>query len=224
MADPPNYPKPVWFDKQAITNVISFANLADHFFVECNNRKEDTFFVYKHNGEISKFPRSKCGLCFHDLINRQKCFIQMVKENEIGHSKRQLLSAEEARKSHNKTAFPSVNDHKKAVKCNLMKNCPVATEDTNTCEKVHGESMTALKGKTMRTAPLEVKTDATPVPTKLLQLHQEVALEGDTHFINNQPFITTISRKTHLETVDHLVDRKADALVASLTDVINCTW
>ena len=73
----------------------------------------------------------------------------------------------------------------------------------------------------MRTAPLEVKTDATPVPTKLLQLHQEVALEGDIYFINNQPFISTISRKIHLETVDHPVDRKADTLVSSLADVIN---
>ena len=81
--------------------------------------------------------------------------------------------------------------------------------------------MAALKGKTVCTAPLEVKTDIMPVPTKMSQLHQEVALEGDTHFINDQQFITTISRKMCLETVDHLADGKTDALVASLADAIN---
>ena len=69
-ADLTGYPKPVWFDERAITGVISFANFADHFFVECDNRKEDAFFVHKHNGEILIFARSKCGLHFHNLNNK----------------------------------------------------------------------------------------------------------------------------------------------------------
>ena len=37
----------------------------------------------------------------------------------------------------------------------------------NVCEKAHGKCIAASKGKMVHTAPLEVKTDATLVPTKL---------------------------------------------------------
>ena len=144
-----------------------------------------------------------------------------MKENEIGHAKRQLLGAQEARKSHDKIPFPSVNDYKKVVKCNLIKNCPITVKDINICEKVCDKSIAALKGKTVHTTPLEVKTNAILVPKRLPRLHQEITLEGHAHFINHQTFVTTTLQKTHLETVDPLIDQKSDTIVSSLTDVIN---
>ena len=102
-----------------------------------------------------------------------------------------------------------------------MKNCPITIEDINVCEKVCGKNIAALKGKTVRATPLEVKTDIVPVPTKMSQLHQEVTLKGNMHFINSQPFITATSGKMCPETVDHLSDRKVDTSVSLLADVIN---
>ena len=84
VADFPGFPEPVWHDKRAITNILSFAKMADHFFIECNDRVEDAFFIHEPNGTTLKFIRSRCGICHHNLKQRQICFTQSVKENEIG--------------------------------------------------------------------------------------------------------------------------------------------
>ena len=125
MADFPGYPKPVWYDRRAITNIISFAQMADHFWIEHNNRSEDAFFVHKHNGDMLKFVRSKCGIYCHNLVNRQVCFNQTVLENSIGYTKREQERALEARRSCNEISFPSARDCKLAVKANSTRNCPV---------------------------------------------------------------------------------------------------
>ena len=62
IADFPGYPHPVWFDRRAMTNIISYAKLADNFWIEYNNRIEDAFILHRKDGTILKFIRSSCGL------------------------------------------------------------------------------------------------------------------------------------------------------------------
>ena len=45
IADFPSYPNPVWYHPQAITNIISFAHLADTYKIEYDNSKEDAFLL-----------------------------------------------------------------------------------------------------------------------------------------------------------------------------------
>ena len=76
-----------------MTNIISYAKLADNFWIEYNNRIEDAFILHRKDGTILKFIRSSCGLYYHDMMNRERCLVQTVKENEIGYTKRELEEA-----------------------------------------------------------------------------------------------------------------------------------
>ena len=61
---------------------------------------------------------------------------------------------------------PSAKDCKAAVQLDLIKNCPISLDDAKRAEKIHGPSITALKGKTTCVTPLQVHTDLTLVPEK----------------------------------------------------------
>ena len=49
IADFPGFPKPVWFDERAITNILSYADLADNFHIVYDNAQEDAFLLFKKN-------------------------------------------------------------------------------------------------------------------------------------------------------------------------------
>ena len=75
----------------------------------------------------------------------------------------------------------------------MIKNCPVSEEDIQIAEKVFGKDIAALKGKSTRSKPIPVKTSVVPIPKALRQQHRRVELCADVMFIQNMPFLTTIS-------------------------------
>ena len=137
IADFPGFPKPVWFDERAITNILSYADLADHFHIIYDNAQEDAFLLFKKNGDIIKFTRSKCGMYFHNFIDRQIVLLNTVEENEIGYNKQQIEQARRARKLYGMIGYPSIVDLKNAVKHNLINNCPITIKDIEAAEKIY---------------------------------------------------------------------------------------
>ena len=55
--------------------------------------------------------------------------MQTVKENEIGHSNKELEQAKSARKIHGMIGHPSSKDHEATVQLNLIKSCPISLDD-----------------------------------------------------------------------------------------------
>ena len=149
IADFPGYPNPVWFDRRAMTNIISYAKLAKHFWIQYDNKIENAFFLHRHDGTVLKFICSECGLYYHDMKNRERCLIQTVKENEIGYAKRELDQAKLARKLYGMVGHPSIKDYKWMAQEGALLNCPVTPKDIGVAEKVYGKDIAALKGKTV---------------------------------------------------------------------------
>jgi hypothetical protein len=83
--------------------------------------------------------------------------------------------------------------------------CGDSTEDL-------GPSMAALKGKTVHTKLVPVKTDILQVPVEIRDLHQEDMLTIDIFFVNKIPFLIVLSQKNTFTMVTHLSNRKVDTI------------
>ena len=137
------------------------------------------------------------------MKNRERCLIQTVKENEIGYAKRELDQAKLARKIYGMVGHPSIKDYKWMAQEGALLNCPVTHKDIDVAEKVYGKDIAALKGKTVRTKPLVVKTNIIEVPRNILKLHKDVVLEADLYYVNGLCFIGSISHKILLNISNH---------------------
>ena len=79
----------VWFDTNAITNILSLKNVSSKFHVtydSCNG--ESTFIVHKPSGIDVHFVMDADGLHYHDTKNRQVTVVSTVKGEYEGFSKR----------------------------------------------------------------------------------------------------------------------------------------
>ena len=58
---------------------------------------------------------------------------------------------------------------------------------------IFGQTMEGLRGKTTREKPQRVEADFVEIPRDFYVLHKFVTLVGDVMFVNNIPFLLTLS-------------------------------
>ena len=81
-----------------------------------------------------------------------------------------------------------------SIQGNVIKNCPVTPADVDIAEKIYGQAISTLKGKTTRKTPKAMVTDEVLIPQELLTKHQQLELRMDMMFVNKQPFLTSIDK------------------------------
>ena len=195
----------VWFDKQAITNVLSLKLVHNKFKVTYNRGNENSIFtIHKTDGKQVHFWMHPDGLHYHDPKQRQMVLVNIIKENKEGFTPHQIASAKAACKLQATIGYPSISDLKAILKSNQVANCPVTVTNINQAEQIYGPSVPMLKGKTDCQAPMPVIFDYVAVPPEILLANQQVIFSGDIFFINNILFLTTISERIHLTTVLYL--------------------
>jgi hypothetical protein len=150
-----SYDNEVWFDKDAITNIIALSNLIKQYRVTYDS--DDKMFVV-HRGPVNKpdmhFKMHSSGLHYYDPQDQNFAFnINTVSENKMGFTKRQLKGAELARTLYSNLGYPSMKDFKWVIQSNQIKDCPVTVDDVVTANKIWGKDIAALKGKTTRSTP-----------------------------------------------------------------------
>jgi hypothetical protein len=96
--------------------------------------------------------------------------------------------------------YPSRKDLNLMLKRKSITNCPVTLNDVDRFYKIYGGVEGAIKGKTKRKAPVEVRTDenTTSIPETLAQDLKVVTLAIDIFFIDRAPFLTSISKKDNV--------------------------
>ena len=147
-----SYDYEVWFDKNAITNIIALSNLIKQYRVTYDSN--DKMFVV-HREAVSKpdmhFKMHSSGLHYYDPQDENFAFnIHTVSDNKMGFTKRQLKGAELARTLYSNLGYPSMKDFKWVIQSNQIKDCPVTVDDIVTAHKIWGKDIAALKGKTTR--------------------------------------------------------------------------
>jgi hypothetical protein len=75
-------------------------------------------------------------LHYHDFINREVSFLQTVKENEEGHSQRQLEQARLAKDIYTKVGHSLQQDFKAMVAGGMILNCPITVADVIRAENI----------------------------------------------------------------------------------------
>jgi hypothetical protein len=211
----------VWFDKDAITNIVALKNL----ITLCDmtySKSEESFFVHREEFGLPdmQFQMHHSGLHYHDptdLHNFQ--FVTTVSGNKAHFTARQIQGAQKARCFYSQLAYPSFKDFCWVIQSNLVKDCPVTVADIDVATAIWGTDIASLKGKTPRSKPAPVVSDFVKIPESILDMHKDVILLADIFFVNKIPFFMTISRNLCFLTVNHLADRKPETIFAAYKTV-----
>jgi hypothetical protein len=105
------------------------------------------------------------------------------------------------------------------VKENLLKNCPVTTDDIIVAEDILGTNV-SLQGKQVRCGGQHVIIEQRDVPRTIMDQYRNVTLCIDIMFVNKIPFLVTISRGIKFGTAETLTDRKHPTIMSAIKHVV----
>ena len=214
-ADVPGWGE-VWFDPNCMTNIFSYAQMADRYPITYDNQKEDAFIVHLPHKSV-KFMREN-GLYLYrppyikqttikdnkSESNMKVQFLETVNENKKFYMKRQFEHAQQARRLLYSLGYPSINDLKAIIQMNAIKNNPVTTEDVDIAQKIFGPNIATLKGKTTRRTPVPIIEDRIKIPRELITTQYAITLCIDGMKVNDIGFLTTISKNIMYRTARYI--------------------
>jgi hypothetical protein len=108
---------------------------------------------------------------------------------------------------------------KKALQMNAIANCPVTINDVTRAEDIFGPDIASLMGKTTRHKPLPYVEEVVDIPPELISAQQQVHLCIDMFYVNEIPFLTTISRHIKYRTCSLIPERKVTSYLTALYKV-----
>jgi hypothetical protein len=87
----------------------------------------------------------------------------------VGFTKQEVDSAKVARKIYHAMGCPAVDifKHHHAIRANLIKNCPVTTQDAIKVELIFGPDVGSIKGKTTHKRAPAVNDDYIEIPEEI---------------------------------------------------------
>ena len=190
----------VYYHPRALANILCFHDLASKYHVSYDSSKVDAFVVttpkrvvtFKSKGKLYVYnPR-------HDKTDdndNEMALVQTVEGNKLPYTKREIADAEGAR---DEMSRPALKDFKIAVRDGHVLNCPYTVADVNRAEEIFGKDLGAIRGRTVRETPKAVRIDTSSV---FKHENKKVILAVDLAFIEQIPFLVTISRGLGLMTV-----------------------
>ena len=134
----------VWFNKQSMANILSFANVKKKFRITISTGPDDpcpTFCVHKKDGSVMEFKEHSLGLYVHDVASNKSnilnnpvkhySFLSTVAFHEANYSPRDIKRAKQALDLYRRLDRPS----KAAFLCilneNLIHNTEISATDAN---------------------------------------------------------------------------------------------
>ena len=117
-----------------------------------DSKVEPGFLVHKTNDDIMKFSEYKNGLYLHDTTDPRMnvCMVPKTNENEQYFTKREIEKAKEAKRLYASLGQPSYRKFIKILENNFIPHCIITAEDTRCAEKIYGQDVPTLKGKTVQ--------------------------------------------------------------------------
>jgi hypothetical protein len=147
-------------------------------------------------------------------------FVQTVRGNYEGFTKRKVVQAKEARWAQAMLGNPSKKDYKGMVSNNLIANCPITSSDVTNLRTIFGPDLASIRGKTVRHTPAPVVADYGVVPCGLVDANKVITLAADVFFINGMAFLLTISKRIKFVMTEHVPVRTALSLSKHLKCVL----
>ncbi len=216
----PGYHMHLWYNKKAITNILSLSNVIKQYRVIYDS--SDQMFVVHRDPEGKpdmEFWMHKSRLHYFDPRESEFTFVNTVSKNKAGFTKRQIKDTEVARSLYSKLNYLSWKDFKWIIWSNQIKDCPVTVKHIDTVLNIWGKNVTALKGKTTQKKQDPVATDFVKVPVELLKLHKEVYITANLFFVNKIPFFLMLSHKICFTAINHLADRTVPQIFTAFKEI-----
>ena len=113
------------YSENAISNLLSFAKLADDYYISCNTIIDNAIYVQsKDDGKYLRFQRDhKFNLYYIDISKadgNEHWYLNTVKQGKVLYSIVDQKRAEAVRILQERCAFPSDEDFINALECNSI--------------------------------------------------------------------------------------------------------
>lgn len=192
------------YSKNAIANLLSFAKLADDYYIICNTRTDDAIYAQsKDDGKYLRFQRDhKFDLYYIDISEAdgdEHCYLNNVKHGKSLYSIIDQKRAEAVRFLQERCGFPSDEDFINALECNSIEGVDFGRRDVKIANDIYGYSKGDAMGR-FKHPRKGVKMDRTtedlavPVPPTIMEYDSNIHLDIDVLFVNKIPFLLATSR------------------------------
>ena len=102
-----------------------------------------------------------------------------------------------------------------------ISNCPITRHAIHIAKDIYGPNLGSLKGKTVRRTLPHLPSGVDPVLPQLLKRHPGVMITMDILFINNMPFLLSMSRGLKFMTIEPLPNRQIKTIEEKISTI--CT-
>jgi hypothetical protein len=213
-----------WFNPEAITNIFSYTEMAKKYQISSDSRHDDAFTVHLPNKKI-RFEQTGNGLYVlkPSTLNKQNKEVQLLssmQENRGFFTTAQFKRAKIARTLYHAMGTQSVQDFKALLRMNMIHNNPVTTSDIELAEKIFGQDIGSLKGKTVRRKPIAVVEDYIEIPKELVAAQHAVKLCIDLINVNGLIFVTIISKHLYYRTAQFTKSKTQEEYRRAIKDVL----
>ena len=174
----------VWYNPDYILNILSWADVASLFCTTSDSAVDDCIFVHIDDGITICFASIDNSIYLIDESNLPKLkpvtnysYTNVVDENKLNFTTRELAGADTARSLFKALGFPSYSRYIYAIEHNLISNWTVNISDIKHALHIYGPELATIKGKTTRMKPLPLSDSIfAPIPKSILDHHRYVTL------------------------------------------------
>ena len=187
----------MWYNPVGIANILSLPLLEKSGY-KMQYQTDGEWEVYVPGADRPITFKRDTGICdgmpYIGLRDSKEGvnFIQTVRDNYEGFTKRDVLDAKLARRAQAMIGHPTDSVFKEMVSHKTLKNCHVKPLHVTNSNIMFGTDLSGVRGRTVRTKPERVETDSVEIPRDFYVLNQFITLTADVMFVNGIAFLTTL--------------------------------
>jgi hypothetical protein len=215
----------LWLVRNGLANLLSLPQLEDNgFYVEYHKGRK--WVVTTPQGNEIVFKHKEEGICRgFTYIDMQTCkgaiaMAQTIRQHYERFMNRKVQDAIQARKTQAMIGHPTDAQLKHMVSNRLLKKIPLKPDHITNAHSIYGSSIAGVLGKTVRRKHEHVEVEYGNVPDNFHRLHKFVTLTADVMLINRIAFLTALSQKLQMATVEHIPLCTAAQLSNSIMKIV----
>ena len=175
----------VWFNPESMLNILSFAEVKNKYRLTIDTAVDNSIRVHMDDDKTLHFEELESGLYILKTNNtnhllEKYSFLNLISDNKLYFSKREVDRAEEARKLYLHCNMPGQKRFMKLVEKNYFRDSRVTVEDVKRAVAIYGKEEAELQGGATRQRPQPLATLLRMSLTETIKdLHSEIPVSAD---------------------------------------------
>ena len=220
-----------YYNRQVITNVLSFGNVVDHLHSVAYDAERDFYTVQPYaNGDKYLFKRIKAENNLYKceirkkgyVIKNSKVIVTTVKENEMKYAEREVLRAKIARRYIKNSGYMTPGTIAKLIHDDGIKDADINAQDIARCIDIYGKDLGNLKGKTTRTKAIKYEREFNILEKNWIKEKQILYI--DVLYYNGNTYLYGVtSQPLHYRMVRKIASRSTQDLYEAIVKFLTNT-